>query len=249
MQSGRCFIDIVVRIDSKEIAGIARHQWFGIGLPRGIFVYIGIRKRGGRGAVNTTRGYAHHSFAHVSLTIIGMTGIAALFLPFAWDTSPMEAISLKELWRLALPFFLAVLASAASFRWIITGSFSGFERATAYVASGLMAGVTLSLWFPVGPSSPQEWLTLISPVPILALGIYLLIRNSRRGPSREFNPVMAIEISYLAHASLCLVGFLERLELGAYFVLIAALAFVIQIILASGAPFPEIPLRPMGGRG
>ena len=199
--------------------------------------------------MNTTRGYAHRSFTHVLLTVIGMTGIAALFLPFAWGKSPIEAVSLEELWRLALPFFLAVLASAAGFRWIISGSFSGFERATAYVVSGLMAGVTLSLWFPFGPSSTQEWLTLISPEPILALGIYLLIRNSRRGLSREFNPVMAIQISYLAHAALCLIGFLGRWELGAYCVLVAALAFVIQIILASGASFPEITYRPMRGRG
>jgi hypothetical protein len=165
-----------------------------------------------------------------------MTGIAGLFLPFTWGTSPVDAVSEGALWRLALPFFLAGLASAASIRWVISGSFSGLERATAYIVSASMVGVTLSLWFPFGPSTTQEWLAIISPEPILALGVYFLIRNSRMGPSRQFNPVMAIQVAYLAHAVLCLIGFFGRWELGAYCVLVAALAFVLQIILASAQP-------------
>jgi hypothetical protein len=170
--------------------------------------------------VNTTRQHAHRSIAHLLLTVVGMTGIAGLFLPFTWGTSPVDAVSEGALWRLALPFFLAVLASAASIRWVISGSFSGLERATAYVVSASMVGVTLSLWFPLGPSTTQEW----------------LIRNSRIAPSRQFNPVMAIQVAYLAHAVLCLIGFFGLWELGAYCVLVAALAFVLQIILASAQP-------------
>ncbi len=104
-----------------------------------------------------------------------MTGIVGLFLPFTFGTSPLEAASTKEFWQLAVPFFLAVLASAASIRWVISGSFSGGERAIAYVTSASMAGVTLSsLWFPSkdGPANIQEWLAFVSPVPILALGGY-----------------------------------------------------------------------------
>jgi hypothetical protein len=192
--------------------------------------------------VNTTRQHAHRSIAHRSLTVVGMTGIAGLFLPFTWGTSPVDAVSEGALWRLALPFFLAVLASAASIRWVISGSFSGLERATAYIVSASMVGVTLSLWFPFGPSTTQEWLAIVSPVPILALGVYFLIRNSRIAPSRQFNPVMAIQVAYLAHAVLCLIGFFGLWELGAYCVLVAALAFLLQIILASAQPG-----RPWGG--
>jgi hypothetical protein len=164
-----------------------------------------------------------------------MAGIAGLFLPFTFSTSPVDAISDKELWRFALPFFLAVVASAASIRWISSGSFSGSERAIAYVVSASMVGVTLSLWFPLkdGPATIQEWLAFVSPEPILALGVYFLIRNSRMGASRKFNPVMAIQIAYLANAVLCLIAFFGDWELGAYCVLVAALAFVLQIILAS----------------
>ena len=98
--------------------------------------------------------------------------MVGLFLPFTYGTSPVDAVSDKELWRLALPFFLAVLASAASIRWVISGSFSGRERAIAYVVTASMIGVTLSLWFPFkdGPATIQEWLAFLSPEPILALG-------------------------------------------------------------------------------
>src|SRR5437899_1510990 len=64
-----------------------------------------------------TRQHAHRSIAHLLLTVVGITGIVGLFLPFTWGKSPVDAVSDKELWRLALPFFLAVLASAASIRW------------------------------------------------------------------------------------------------------------------------------------
>jgi hypothetical protein len=188
-----------------------------------------------RNVVNTTRKCAHRSIAHVLLTVAGMTGIAGLFLPFTWGKSPVDAASYKELWRLALPFFLAVFASAASIRWVVSGSFSGLERAIAYVVSTLMVGVTLSIWFSLGPTS-QEWLAIIIPGSILASGVYFLIRNSRTGPSRQFNPVMAIQVAYLAHAVLCVIGYLGRWELGAYCVLVAALAFLLQIILVSAQP-------------
>jgi hypothetical protein len=178
--------------------------------------------------------HAHRSIVHLLLTVVGMTGIAGLFLPFTFGTSPAEAASTKELWRLAVPFFLAVLASAASIRWVVSGSFSGSERAIAYVISASMVCVTLSLWFSKdGPANIQEWLAFVSPVPILALGAYLLIRNSRMGPSRKFNPVMAIQVAYLTNAVLCLIAFFGNWELGAYCVLVAALAFVLQIVLAS----------------
>jgi hypothetical protein len=183
--------------------------------------------------VNTARQHAHRSIVHLLLTAVGMIGIVGLFLPFTYGTSPVDAVSDKELWRLALPFFLAVLASTASIRWVVSGSFSGRERAIAYVVSASMAGVTLSLWFPDRPVTVQDRLAFVSPVPILALGVYFLIRNSRMKPSREFNPVMAIQIAYLANAVLCLIAFFGGWELGAYFALVASLAIVLQIVVAS----------------
>jgi hypothetical protein len=186
------------------------------------------------------RQQTHRSIVHLLLTVAGMSGIAGLFLPFTYGTSPVDA-AFTDLWRLALPFFLAILASAASLRWVISGSFSARERAIAYVVSASMAGVTLSQWFPfeVKPANNQEWFALVSPGPILALGVYFLIRNSRMESSSKFNPVMAIQIAYLANAVLCLITFFPDWQLGAYCVLVAALVFVLQIVVAS-APGPDV---------
>jgi hypothetical protein len=96
-----------------------------------------------------------------------------------------------------------------------------------------MVGVTLSLLLEDRPATIQDWLGFVIAGVILGLGVYILIRNSRMGPSREFNPVMAIQMAYLANAALCLISFFGDWELGAYCVLVAALAFVFQIVLAS----------------
>jgi hypothetical protein len=184
--------------------------------------------------VNPTRHRAHRSIVHLLLTVVGMVGIAALFLPFTFGVSPVAA-SDSESWRLALPFFLAVVASAASIRCVISGAFSGRERAIAYVVSASMADLTLPMSFPFQsrPRNIQEWVATLSPHPIVALGLYFLIRNSRIGPSRESSPVLATQLAYLANAVLCLVAFFGDWEPGAYCALVDALAFVLQIVVVS----------------
>ena len=185
--------------------------------------------------MNPTKQHAHRSIVQLLLTLVGMIGIAGLFLPFTYRVSPLDAALVGDFWRLALPFFLTVLASAASIRWVISGSFSGGERAIAYVISVSVAGLTLSMSFPFygRPGNIQEWLTMLCPYPVLALGLYSLIRNSRMGPSREFNPVLAIQVAYLSNTVMCLIASFGDWEKGAYCTLVAALAFVLQIVLAS----------------
>lgn len=185
--------------------------------------------------MDLTKQHAHRSTVHLLLTLVGMIGIAGLFLPFTEGVSPVAAALDGAFWKLALPFFLAILASAASIRWVISGSFSGLEWAIAYVVSASMVGVTLSVSFPFEsrPANIQEWVATLSPYAIVALGLYFLIRNSRIGSSREFNPVLAIQIAYLANAALCLMGFFGDWQLGAYCALVAVLAFALQIVLVS----------------
>jgi len=185
--------------------------------------------------VYTTRQLTNRLIVQLLLTVAGVAGIAGLFLPFTFGTSPIDAALDKDFWRLAIPFFLAILASAASIRWVMSGSFSRLERAIAYIVSALIAGVTLSLWFPPfeeRPVGPREWLAVVSPGPILALGIYFLIRNSRAAQPEKFKPVMAIQVAYLANAAFCLIGFFGDWQRGAYCVLVASAAFVLQILLA-----------------
>jgi len=173
------------------------------------------------------------STAHLLLTVVGMTGIVALSLPFAYDYSPIEAVFKKGLWPFALPFFLSILASAASVRWIISDSFSRPEQVIAYVLSASTAGVTLSLYVNSDgwPSNVQEWLSMIIPIAILLFGVYGIIRNVSVGRYKKFSPVMALQVAYLANAVLCLIEFFGMWQAGAYCVLVVTLVYLFQIIL------------------
>lgn len=189
--------------------------------------------------MNTTRFATLSVMGHSLLTIPGVAGVAALFLPFTFGVSPVAAVLSQE-WevqRLALPLFLAPFASAGALRWISSGSFSRFERVTAYVLGSTLAFLTLSLSLLAllfePPTTVHDWIILAAPLVALCVGICLLIRNSRRKRGAELNPVVAIQIPYLAHSALLLIAFFGEWQVGAYCVLAAAMAFLFQIILTS----------------
>jgi hypothetical protein len=166
---------------------------------------------------------------HWVLTLIGAIGIPALFLPFVFDATPAKAIFDQQVWQLALPGFLSPLIVGGSVRWIVFGTLSRLERAVAYIlGAGAVAAMLSGYFFKfTRPSGAQEWLTWILPPVVLCLGAYLL----RAAPSKEFKPVMAMQMAYLANAVLCLVGFWGDWQIGAYCVLVASSMFVLQIVL------------------
>ena len=100
-----------------------------------------------------------------------------------------------------------------------------------------MAGLTLSfsLWPPFGggPGDFQGWLATVSPWLILGLGVYFFVRHRRAEPSKNFHPLMAMQVAYLANAAFCLIGFFRDWQVGAYCVLAAAVAYLLQIVLTS----------------
>jgi hypothetical protein len=185
--------------------------------------------------MKATQFRSNERVVHLVLTYLGVTGIAGLFLPFVYGVSPVAAVFQQDLWLLAYPFFLAPLAVAASLRWIMSGSFSRVERALAYLLSGAMVAGTALLYVSSGgwPEGIHDWLTFFVPPMTLVLGAYVLFRNSRKLWCREFNPVLAMETAYLANVLLCLIAFFRDWQVGAYFVLVAASVFVLQIILVS----------------
>jgi hypothetical protein len=185
--------------------------------------------------VSPTNAPARRALAYRWLTVLGTTGIAALILPFTDDYSPLKAAVEQGLWRLAVPFFLAPLASAASLRWIVSGRLSPLERLIAYVVSAAMVCVTVSVYFMIAswPSGRQEWLSMVMPAVALVTGIAVLIRSSRLGRIAAVGPVLAIQVAYLCNGLLCLIAFFGDWQVGAYFVLVTAVVFVIQIVLMS----------------
>lgn len=177
---------------------------------------------------------------HIFLAIAGMTGIIGLFLPFSWDVSPMKALIAKDFWQLAAPAFLSILVTSATLRWIILGSFSRPEKIIAYSVSVTSACITLSfiLKMDLFQTDFQEWVSAIIPIVVLLLGAFVVIRNSSKKGLRNYNPLIAMEIAYLANCLFCLAGFwsngnqiLGGWEIGAYFCLAACIVYTLHIIL------------------
>ena len=187
------------------------------------------------------------------LTLAGMTGTAAVFLPVVERISPWTVIWSpvfpgpdRPFWlsgpyplllASALPACLAILITIGTIRWLISGSLSVPERIIAYFAGAAMlllslyASLVLALPFGRSASFPLSLLPLFSHVLILAPGIAVLIWCWRAGWSKQFVPVMSLQVVYVAHAAMWLIAFFGDWQLGAFFVLVAAGVFVAQSVL------------------
>ncbi len=176
-----------------------------------------------------------HRNIHLMLAVPGMSGVAALFLSFTSDISPMDAAFDDRFWKLALPFFLSIPILAASIRWSFSGSMSLPERAAAYTVALATAAITLSFLWSATDGTEEDWLYTSIPVAILVLGAILLFGNSRPDATRGLRPVMALQMAYLANALFCLAVFggddLFDMQVGAYCVVIAVIAYFLQIVL------------------
>jgi hypothetical protein len=172
----------------------------------------------------------------------GAIGISAIFLPFAYTVSPLSAALDTEygFWRLGCPALLPALITLASLRWLISDTLSPPERVICYLAGGActaMVCVTLysfiqdSGW----PKAITEWLTIIFPIMTLGFGIFALLRIRHKLMLKPYLAIMSMQFVYLANSLLCLCAFFREWDLGAYFVLVTVLAYLIQIILVTGA--------------
>jgi hypothetical protein len=187
-------------------------------------------------------------FSQRFLTVIGMAGIAAIFLPFVRGifspaASPL-AVALNEtaLWRLAIPFLLPIVISGMFIRRNFSGSLSLLEQVFAYLAGISAACATLSMYLIVGfnvhgRSSDVDYLLLyamVSPVIILAIGGYLVIRNCRIGKLRDLSAVMAMQVAYIGNCAPCLFLSFGGWDIGAYCAILTVVVYFFQIGLISG---------------
>jgi hypothetical protein len=191
------------------------------------------------------------------LAVVGLAGVAALFLPFTWNTSPLAAVGtlpflrqgradfsyLQGLWRLGVPLLLALLVTAGTARRVVSRRFSRAERVLAYLAALVAAGCLLSLYWPYGsgdaqsaPSGVLDWFMVAFPWVGLTAGAYLLRRNSRTGIPDAANAVTAMQIVYVIVAIFCLVAYAwVGWQVGAYLVALTAAAYLAQIVAVSVA--------------
>ena len=187
---------------------------------------------------------AHNPHSRFSLVvaIIGLAGVAAIFLPFTYGTSPLSLI-FDGLWPFGVPAMLAILVTLGSFRWIVTGRFSRAERLSAYLAALVAAGCFLSMYLPDGngdsawgPSSFSDWFMFLVSWVGSAAGACLLWRNTRTGVPDAANGLAAMQVVYVIVATLSFVVFGKYgWQIGAYLVAVTTLVYLVQIVAVSMA--------------
>jgi hypothetical protein len=194
---------------------------------------------------------AHNPRSRFSLivAVVGLAGVAALFLPFAGDVSPLEAVGtlfahdsfLTGLWHLGVPFLLAILVAIGTIHWVASGRVSRAERLIAYLAALVAAYCVLSLYFlygsgdaQSGPSGFREWFTLAFSWAGSAAGACLVWRNVRIGVAEAVNAIAAMQVVYVVVAVFCLVAFQpEGWQIGAYLVAVTTVAYLTQVVAVS----------------
>ena len=143
--------------------------------------------------------------AQAVLTVLGLSGVVLIFLPFMDGEVPGEAFldGLDEPGQLALlgpcvvlPFFI----SAGYLRWVLTGGLSRWEGWVSY-ALALIVVVLFSFLI------IQEWWELELSVrdlrfpAFLALGLgagaWFVIQDLRHGASLTLTALVALQLAYL----------------------------------------------------
>jgi hypothetical protein len=174
----------------------------------------------------------------MALTAVGVLGVIAIFLPFAWSTTPREALFDEVLWRLALPAFLPPFVLLASIRWLMPGGLSRLERIACHVLTvAALAAMALTFLEVRGPPPRlNEWISLLGPLLVLVFGAGVYLRNPRTGRGTPYSPILLLQVVYIANAILVLAGFFPDWQMGAYCVLVTTMAYAIQIDLVRKAP-------------
>jgi hypothetical protein len=176
------------------------------------------------------------------LSAAGITGIAGLFLPFTSGVSPFLAAHTETVWPLGVPFFLSIFIVAAATRWIISDLFTKVEKAIAYFIGAAATIVILSGYYTNGGwpskySDFRDWIVFAIPLVIILSGSFLMFLNSKNRESRAINPLIALQVVYLANSLMCLVAFwpvsmfIDGWNIGAYFCLAASVVYSVQIFL------------------
>jgi hypothetical protein len=208
---------------------------------------------------------AHDPRSHFSLAVavVGLVGVAAVFLPFTFNVSPLDAVGtlpflrgdahfLAGLWRLGVPLLLAILVTVGTFRWIVLGPLTRTELVVGYLAALVADCCFLCLYLPYGnddparaPSSFSEWFMFLVSWVGSAAGTYLLWRNLRRGVPHAANVISAMQIVYAIVAVFCMVAFAsEGWQIGAYLVAVTTLVYLVQIVAVSVAAPGQTALAP-----
>ena len=189
--------------------------------------------------------------AQAVLTVLGLSGVATVFLPFVWDYVPL-GFFLEQLEELdpfgialivspvvVLPFFI----SAGYLRWLFTGGLSRWESGIGYaLALSVVALFSLSMiQDSSGSGFRMGFLIIASPALGLGAGIWFVIQNLRHGTPPTLTALVALQLAYLLFALgwlavgpvIALIGGdASDIGIGAYLAFLAALVYTTQAALS-----------------
>jgi len=157
-------------------------------------------------------------WVNVIALLVWLLAGAVVFLPFAFATSPWNAVTLRvpgdqgNWWHalVGAPFFLAFLLIWLRLRSLFSKQLStSTGRRLLWIAVGISTCGTVSVQVPfllhlAGTSEWQRFLVLgLGFGIIIVSAVFLFLR--RRGMTPTNRCIVALEAAYLANAALCLV--------------------------------------------
>jgi len=195
--------------------------------------------------------------AQTVLTVLGLSGVVLIFLPFLGSEVPGEVFldGLDELGLLTLLgpcVVLPFLISAGYLRWLLTGGLSRWESGLGY-ALALIVVVLLSLSIIQGwwESDFTAGLVYAFLALGLAAGTWFIIQHLRHGPPLALTALVAMQLAYLPFALGWLVaddfGLIVYMSMGAYLALVTVIVYTAQAALSvRGQPRLLLRLLPLG---
>ena len=173
----------------------------------------------------------------LAVALLSLAGAAAIWLPFAWSTSPAKAIVDGDLWYLAAPFLLVAPIAAAWFWALLKGSLPQGAQWAARVLAGCAMAVTALFYARAmregnwTSGSLDEWLAFLVPLALAAGWAALMVRwRPGRRDAGAPEAVALMESAFLPNAALCLQAFAGERQIGWYVSLAVSAAFAAHVV-------------------
>ncbi len=186
--------------------------------------------------------------AQAVLTVLGLSGVATIFLPFIYDYVPvgyfLEELEDQGIFALLGPFVvLPFFISAGYLRWLLTGGPSRWEGGLGYalalIVVFLLSVVIIQDWW--GSSfTGDDWLVRAFLTLGLGAGAWFVIQNLRHGAPPTLTALVALQLAYLPFALFWLAipiivlikGDASDIGIGAYLAFLTVLVYTAQAALS-----------------
>ncbi len=203
--------------------------------------------------------------AQAVLTVLGLSGVATIFLPFIVGYVPvvffLEELEHQGIFALLGPFVvLPFFISAGYLRWLFTGGLSRWEGdlgyALALIVVFLLSIFIIPAWWESGFDVDVTWIILAFLTLGLGAGVWFVIQNLRHGAPLTLTALVALQLAYLPCALFWLAVFpvtalieggASSVGIGAYLAFLAVLVYTAQAALSvRGQPRLWLRLLPLG---